>query len=177
MSNVIAGSFSTGSTAAAGQASDALVIDARRTTLLLTLVGLDGSNTVKSQKRATPGGAWVDQTTYNSDQAAVSVAVAEREEWRLLTVAQQAIRTISYRLELGAQSVIASGFQPVAPVPDPGGGVANPPVAALSALVSAPGNPLQALVDNASAILALVGVSIGGSTYFVGDYAVAGYVV
>lgn len=44
------------------------------------------------------------------------------------------------------------------------------------ALVSADGNPLQLMVDNAAAILALVGVSFG-STYVVGDYVVAGYVL
>lgn len=48
-------------------------------------------------------------------------------------------------------------------------------VAAGKALVSAPG--IQALADNAAALLALIGVSIGGSTYYVGDYVAAGYVV
>ena len=47
-------------------------------------------------------------------------------------------------------------------------------VTATQALVS--GGGLQALSDNAAAILALIGVSLGGSTYFVGDYVASGYV-
>lgn len=49
----------------------------------------------------------------------------------------------------------------------------------LPSLVSTPGNvdALNALILNATALLALVGAAIGNSTYYVGDYAVANYVV
>jgi hypothetical protein len=64
----------------------------------LTLTGLDGSNTVKTQKRTTPGGTFADQTTYNSDQASTVVTVAHGEEWRILQVTQQATKDIRYRM-------------------------------------------------------------------------------
>jgi hypothetical protein len=64
----------------------------------LTLTGLDGSNTVKTQKRTAPGGAWADQTTYNSNQASVAVTVAHGEEWRVLGITQQAFKDIQYKL-------------------------------------------------------------------------------
>jgi hypothetical protein len=44
------------------------------------------------------GGAWVDQTTYNSDQTNTAVTVAAGEEWRLVQVTQQAIKDVRYKL-------------------------------------------------------------------------------
>lgn len=95
----IQASFTTGSTASTGGvASDVLNPPANATTMRLTLTGLDASNTVKTQKRTSPGGVFVDQTTYNSDQVAVSVPVTTSEEWRLMTISMQPIKTIAFKL-------------------------------------------------------------------------------
>jgi len=97
----IQGTFATGSapiTAAQSNGSDVLNVPTGATAMKLTLTGLDGSNTVKTQKRTSPGGAFVDQTTYNSDQSAVSVTVAAGEEWRVVQVTQQATKDIRYKL-------------------------------------------------------------------------------
>lgn len=94
----IQGSFTTGSAASTGgAASDVCCIPTGKTTMRLTVTGLDGSNTVKTQKR-TAGGAWADQTTYNSDQSNVAVTVAAGEEWRLAQITQQAVREIRFVL-------------------------------------------------------------------------------
>jgi len=66
----------------------------------LTITGLDASNTVRTEKRVTPGGPFVAQTTYNSNQSAVAVPVVANEEWRLLGLTQQAMKDISYRLSV-----------------------------------------------------------------------------
>lgn len=95
----IAGTFANGSVAATQHASDVCHIPTGRTQMRLTLTGCSASNTVKTQKRTTPGGAFVDQTTYNSDQAGTSITVAAGEEWRLVTVARQAIHEIRYVLD------------------------------------------------------------------------------
>ncbi len=95
---IVAGTFSTGSVASVGTPSDVCIIPTGRTSMRLTISGLNGSNTVKTQKRTTPGGTFADQTTYNSDQAGTSVTVAAGEEWRLLTVTMQATRDIRYVL-------------------------------------------------------------------------------
>lgn len=92
------GTFATSSPASVGNVSDVLVIPTSTTTARLTTVGLDGSNTIKTQKRTTPGGTFSDQTTYNSDQTNVAVTVAAGEEWRFVQVTQQAIRDVKYRL-------------------------------------------------------------------------------
>lgn len=100
----IQGTFATGAvpiTAAQLNGSDVLnVHSSAPSNMKLTITGADGSNTVKSQKRTTPGGTFVDQTTYNSDQAAVNVAVASGEEWRLVQVTQQASRDIRYKMSI-----------------------------------------------------------------------------
>jgi hypothetical protein len=73
------GTLTTGSvpiTAAQLNGGDVLCVPTGMTAMRLTLTGLDGSNTVKTQKRTTPGGTFVDQTTYNSNQSSVSVPVA-----------------------------------------------------------------------------------------------------
>lgn len=96
----IAGTFSTGSNASTGgNTSDVCNIPTAKTSMLLTLTGCDASNTLKSQRRTTPGGAWVDQTTYSSNQSATPITVAGEQEWRLITIAQQAIREIRYVLD------------------------------------------------------------------------------
>ncbi|MGL4649104.1 MAG: hypothetical protein ACRC1H_06835, partial [Caldilineaceae bacterium] len=113
----VAGTFSTGGSAALPAPSDELLIDASRTSLLLTLQGLDGSNTVKTQKRSTANGPWVDQVTYSSNQTALSVPVVEGERWRVCPVTQQAVRDVRYVLELGAVQNVAGGFVPPSPSP------------------------------------------------------------
>ena len=96
----IAGTFTTGRSASTGgNPSDVCNIPAGRTSMKLTLSGCDASNSVKSQKRTSPGGAFVDQTTYTTNQNAAAVTVAAGEEWRLVTLAQQAIREIRYALD------------------------------------------------------------------------------
>lgn len=89
--------FTTGALASVGNASDALIVPTGVTSMKLTTLGLDGSNTIKTQKR-TAGGAWADQTTYNSDQTATVVTVAAGEEWRVFQVSQQATKDVRYKL-------------------------------------------------------------------------------
>jgi hypothetical protein len=89
--------FTTGAIAAVGNASDTLVVPTGATSMKLTTVGLDASNTVKTQKRVA-GGTWSDQTTYSSDQTNTAVTVAAGEEWRLVQVTQQAIKDVRYKL-------------------------------------------------------------------------------
>lgn len=96
----VAGTLATGSSASSGgNPSNVCVVPSGRTQMRLTLIGCDASNSVKTQKRTTPGGGWVDQATYSSNQSATAVTVAPGEEWRLLTIAQQAIREIKYVLD------------------------------------------------------------------------------
>lgn len=95
------GTFTTGSvpiTAAQANGSDALMVPTGMTVMKLTLTGLDGSNTCKTQKRTTPGGAYADQTTYSSDQAAVNVTVATGEEWRIVQITQQATKDVRWKM-------------------------------------------------------------------------------
>lgn len=98
MSQCVQGTFSTASNPVSGNDSPPLVIPTGTTTMRLTLTGLDASNTVKTQKRVTPGGAYADQTTYNSNQSNVAVTVAAGEEWRLLGITQQVLKDIQYKL-------------------------------------------------------------------------------
>jgi hypothetical protein len=90
--------FTTSSSpASVGNASDVLCVPTGVTTMRLTTVGLDASNTVKTQKR-TAGGAFADQVTYNSEQTNTAITVASGEEWRLVQVTQQAIKDVRYKL-------------------------------------------------------------------------------
>lgn len=89
--------FTTGAGGSVGNVSDVMVVPTGVTSAKLTTVGLDGSNTVKTQKRVA-GGAWADQTTYNSDQANTAITVAAGEEWRLVQVSQQATKDVRYKL-------------------------------------------------------------------------------
>lgn len=98
---IVQGTFATGGvaiTAAQPGGSDVVPVPTGTTTMRLTLTGLDGSNQVKTQKRTSPGGTFVDQTTYSSDQNAVGVTVAAGEEWRVVQVLQQATKDIRYKL-------------------------------------------------------------------------------
>lgn len=93
----VQGSFSTGANAVAGNSSDVLEVPTGVTSAKLTTTGLDGSNTIKTQKR-TAGAAWVDQTTYNSDQTNTAITVAAGEEWQIVGVTQQANKDLRFKL-------------------------------------------------------------------------------
>lgn len=97
MSQVIQGTFATGANPVAGYASPPLLIPSGTTSAKLTTTGLSGSNTIKTQKRTTPGGAFVDQVTYNSDQAATAITVVAGEEWQIVCVTETAITDIRYK--------------------------------------------------------------------------------
>ena len=97
-SSIASGTFSTGSAASAGNTSDVCIVPSGKTSMRLTVTGLNGSNTAKTQMR-TAGGAWADQTTYSSDQNGTSVTVAGGQEWRLFQITQQAIRDVRYKLD------------------------------------------------------------------------------
>lgn len=97
----VQGTFATGANAVAGNTSDVLEVPTGVTSAKLTTVGLNGSNTIKTQKR-TAGGAWADQTTYNSDQTNTAITVAAGEEWQLVGVTQQA--DVDIRFKLTAES-------------------------------------------------------------------------
>ena len=75
---------------------DGMVVPAGATTMSLTLTGLDTLNTCKTQKRTNPGGAFVDQVTYKSNQFATKVPVVAGEEWRVATVKLQTFNEIRY---------------------------------------------------------------------------------
>lgn len=98
-SSTIAGTFSTGSTASVGNVSDTCVIPSGVTTMRISTSGLDASNTVRTEKRTTPGGTFTAQTTYSTDQNSAAVTVAPGEEWRLFQLTQQPIRDVRYRLQ------------------------------------------------------------------------------
>lgn len=102
---LVQGTFATGSNPVSGNASDVIDVPSFNTafaapTMKLTTVGLDASNTIKTQKTTSPGTAWVDQTTYNSDQTNTAIAVAAQEQWRVIGVAQQAFKDIRFKLSL-----------------------------------------------------------------------------
>lgn len=75
---------------------DGMVVPAGATTMSLTLMGLDTLNSCKTQKRTSPGGAFVDQVTYKSNQFATTVPVVAGEEWRVATVKLQTFNEIRY---------------------------------------------------------------------------------
>jgi len=92
----VQGTFATGSNPVSGNTSDVLEVPTGVTSAKLTTLGLDASNTIKTQKR-TAGGAWADQTTYNSDQTNTAVTVAAGEEWQLVGVTQQAFKDLRFK--------------------------------------------------------------------------------
>lgn len=95
---LVQGTFATGANPVAGNASDVLDVPTGNTSMKLTTLGLDVNNTIKTQKIIAPGTAWVDQTTYNSDQTATVVTVAAGEQWRVVGVTQQARIDIRYKM-------------------------------------------------------------------------------
>lgn len=95
---IVQETFTTGPTSSVGNNSDVLVVPTGMTSMKLTTLGLDGSNTIKTQKRTSPGGTFTDQTTYNSDQTATVVTVAAGEEWRVVQVTQQVQKDVRYKL-------------------------------------------------------------------------------
>lgn len=64
----------------------------------LTTVGVDASNTVKTQRSTNNGLTWIDVTTYNSEQSATVLTPAAGEQYRLACVALQAGKQIGYKL-------------------------------------------------------------------------------
>jgi len=102
---IVQGTFATGSNPVSGNASDAIDVPNSNPaftapTMKLTTVGLDASNTIKTQKSTTNGSTWVDQTTYNSDQTATAITVAAGEQWRVIGVTQQAFKDIRFKLSM-----------------------------------------------------------------------------
>lgn len=97
VSAVTSGTFATGLNAVSGNASDAMEVPYGVSTAYLRLTGCDANNTVKTQKRQA-GAAWIDQTTYNADQADITITVSANEEWRIVGVTQQALKDIKYRM-------------------------------------------------------------------------------
>lgn len=100
MSQAIAGTFVTVTIAVPGAVSADLLIPRGPTQAKLTLTGLDASNTVRTRKRTSPGAAWSNQTTFNSDQNGTAVTVAEGEQWSLELVAVQTMRSIGYKFSV-----------------------------------------------------------------------------
>lgn len=92
------GTFATGAVAASGNIGEVVDVPSSTTTMRLSIVGLDGSNTVKTQKITVPGGTWADQVTYNSDQSLTAITVVPGEQWRLVGVTQQATKDIRYKM-------------------------------------------------------------------------------
>lgn len=97
---VVAGTFATGANPVAGNTSESIDIPSSKTIMLLTTLGLDSNNTIKTQKITSPGTAWVDQTTYNSDQTNTAITVVQQEQWRVVGVTQQAVKDILYKLSV-----------------------------------------------------------------------------
>lgn len=102
MSQCVKGSFASGQSVQIGEASDVLVVPTGFTAGKLTTTGLDANNTIKTQKSTDNGITWADQVTFNADQTNTAVVFADKEQWRLVHVAGQALKTIGY--ELSAQS-------------------------------------------------------------------------
>lgn len=98
MSQNVKGTFASGASVQIGETSPELVMPSGSVSLKLTTTGLDANNTVKTQKSINSGHTWVDQVTYNADQAATVIAAVHGEQWRLQHVAGQAIKRIDYSL-------------------------------------------------------------------------------
>jgi adenosylmethionine-8-amino-7-oxononanoate aminotransferase len=97
---IVKGTLTNGTTANSNAtvAGDVMCVPTGKTSMRLTLTGLDGSNTVKTQKR-TAGGAFADQVTYNSNQSAAAITVATGEEWRVVSITQQVVKDVQYTLD------------------------------------------------------------------------------
>lgn len=104
-SPLVQGTFATGSTSSVGNISDVVDVPYGTTSMKLTTVGLDGSNTVKTQKSTNNGSTWVDQTTYNSDQTLTSITVVAAEQWRLVQVSQGTLKDVRYKMSCESVNV------------------------------------------------------------------------
>ena len=99
---------------------DAMVVPAGATTMSLTLMGLDTLNTCKTQKRTSPGGTFVDQVTYKSNQFATKVSVVAGEEWRVAAVKLETFNEIRYVMHVQpAPPDPPAASDDVPPPPDP----------------------------------------------------------
>lgn len=98
MSQKIAGTFASASGVLLGLTSAQLVIPSTPVQAKLNTVGLDASNTIKTQKSLDNGVSWADQATFNADQTNTLIAVAHGEQWRIFLLAQQAGKQIQYSL-------------------------------------------------------------------------------
>src|SRR5450755_4701930 len=77
---------------------DGMIVPAGATTMGLVLTGIDALNFCKTQKRTSPGGAFVDQVTYRSDQFVTMVSVTAGEVWRVFFVKQKTAYEIRYEM-------------------------------------------------------------------------------
>ena len=96
MSQKIAGTFASASGVLLGLTSAQLVVPSTPVQAKLNTIGLDASNTIKTQKSTDNGITCVAQTTYNADQVNTLVTVAHGEQWRVFLLAQQAGKQIQY---------------------------------------------------------------------------------
>ena len=96
---------------------DGIIVPAGATTMGLTLMGLDTLNTCKTQKRTSPGGAFVDQVTYKADQFGTKVNVTAGEEWRVASIKLQTFNEIRYTMHVApVKTAPADETGSVAPV-------------------------------------------------------------
>jgi hypothetical protein len=79
---------------------DRIIVPAGAATMSLTLMGLDTLNTCKTQKRTSPGGTYVDQVIYKTDQFSTKVAVTAGEEWRVAPIKLQTFNEIRYTMHI-----------------------------------------------------------------------------
>lgn len=92
------GTFSATQTQTSPLTSDVVDVPYNVTTMKLTTLGLDGSNTLKTQKSVGSNGAWADQVTYNSDQTNTAITVVPGEQWRVQLITEAAVKDILYKL-------------------------------------------------------------------------------
>lgn len=102
MAQTIQGTFAyrNASSTARNQVSDTLVIPTGVTSMRLSTVGCNGSNTLRTERSTDNGATWAAQTTYNSEQTLASISVTENDQWRIASVVQQALRDLQYRLSV-----------------------------------------------------------------------------
>lgn len=101
MSACVSGTFSTGANVAGlgDQQSDILDVPLTSGALAsLSTVGLDANNRVRLQKSVDSGNTWTTISNLSGDVTNATNAAAGNTQWRLITVAMQANRTISYKL-------------------------------------------------------------------------------
>jgi len=121
MSQIIKGTFASGSSPGPGQTSAELVIPAGTVngaatySARLTLPNdtahprnstIDANNTVRTERSQNNGHTWATQATYNSAQNNVAITVAPNDQWRLVLVSQQAFRSMDYELSVQRESAL-----------------------------------------------------------------------